>query len=94
MERTHICFYDRSKDGRFILDALDKEARIIYGCGMSGRAFKFGPVIGERLARFAVEAERDRQTWRSSGRGKGILPLVSRFLPHGANLGSVSVWIQ
>ena len=56
--RTHTCFYDRSKDGRFILDALDREARIIYGCGMSGRAFKFGPVLGERLARFAVEGER------------------------------------
>ena len=58
VERTHVCFYDRSKDGRFILDALDSEARIIYGCGMSGRAFKFGPVLGERLARFAVEGER------------------------------------
>ena len=58
VERTHVCFYDRSKDGRFILDALDKEARIIYGCGMSGRAFKFGPVLGERLARFAVSGER------------------------------------
>ena len=58
LERTHVCFYDRSKDGRFILDALDPEARIIYGCGMSGRAFKFGPVLGERLARFAVEGER------------------------------------
>ena len=58
VERTHVCFYDRSEDGRFLLDALDPEARIIYGCGMSGRAFKFGPVLGERLARFAVEGER------------------------------------
>ena len=60
VERTHVCFYDRSRDGRFILDALDPEARIIYGCGMSGRAFKFGPVLGERLARFAVEGERPK----------------------------------
>ena len=60
VERTHVCFYDRSKDGRFILDALDSEARIIYGCGMSGRAFKFGPVLGERLARFAVEGKRPK----------------------------------
>lgn len=58
VERIHTCFYDRSKDGRFLLDALDSEGRIIYGCGMSGRAFKFGPVLGERLARFAVEGER------------------------------------
>ncbi len=58
VERTHTCFYDRSEDGRFILDALDADARVIYGCGMSGRAFKFGPLLGERLARFAVEGER------------------------------------
>ena len=58
VERTHVCFYDRSEDGRFILDAWDRDARIIYGCGMSGRAFKFGPVIGERLARFAISGER------------------------------------
>lgn len=56
--RTHVCFYDRSKDERFILDAWDNDARIVYGCGMSGRAFKFGPIIGERLARFAVTGER------------------------------------
>ena len=60
VERTHVCFYDRSEDGRFILDAWDRDARIIYGCGMSGRAFKFGPVIGERLARFAISGERPK----------------------------------
>jgi len=58
VDRTHVCFYDRSKDERFILDAWDEDARIVYGCGMSGRAFKFGPVIGERLARFAVSGQR------------------------------------
>ena len=58
VERTHMCFYDRSKDGNFILDAWDGNARVVYGCGMSGRAFKFAPVIGERLARFAVTGER------------------------------------
>lgn len=58
VEKIHVCFYDRSKDDRFILDCWDKDARIIYGCGMSGRAFKFGPVIGERLARFAITGQR------------------------------------
>ncbi len=58
VDRTHVCFYDRSEDGRFILDAWDEEARVVYGCGMSGRAFKFGPVIGERLARFALSGRR------------------------------------
>jgi glycine/D-amino acid oxidase-like deaminating enzyme len=56
--KTHVCFYDRSKDERFILDAWDTEARIVYGCGMSGRAFKFAPVIGDRLACFAVSGQR------------------------------------
>jgi glycine/D-amino acid oxidase-like deaminating enzyme len=56
--RTHVCFYDRSRDGQFILDAWDAEGHIIYGCGFSGRGFKFAPVVGERLARFAVTGER------------------------------------
>jgi glycine/D-amino acid oxidase-like deaminating enzyme len=56
--RTHVCFYDRSRDGQFILDAWDTEGRIVYGCGFSGRGFKFAPVVGERLARFAVTGER------------------------------------
>ena len=67
VERTHVCFYDRSEDGRFILDAWDKDARIIYGCGMSGRAFKFGPVIGERLARFRHIRRAAPQIWKGSG---------------------------
>lgn len=58
VSKTHSCFYDRSSDERFILDSWDSQSRIIYGCGMSGRAFKFAPVIGERLARFAVSGDR------------------------------------
>lgn len=58
VQRTHMCFYDRSKDGNFILDCWDNNRRIIFGCGMSGRAFKFAPVIGERLARFAITGDR------------------------------------
>jgi len=56
--KYHVCFYDRSKDGNFILDSWDPDARIIFGCGMSGRAFKFGPVIGQRLAEFAVSGQK------------------------------------
>ena len=58
VQRTHMCFYDRSKDGNFILDRWDNNNQIIYGCGMSGRAFKFAPVIGERLARFVITGDR------------------------------------
>jgi len=56
--RTHVCFYDRSRDGQFILDAWDTDSRIVFGCGFSGRGFKFAPVVGERLGRFAVTGER------------------------------------
>jgi len=56
----HVCFYDRSKDGNFILDSWDSDARIVFGCGMSGRAFKFGPVIGQRLAQFAMSGQKPK----------------------------------
>ena len=46
-QRTHMCVYDRSKDGNFIVDCWDNNRRIVFGCGMSGRAFKCAPVIGE-----------------------------------------------
>lgn len=58
VSKTHVCFYDRSRNELFILDAWDRDSRVVYGCGMSGRAFKFAPVIGERLARFAVTGRR------------------------------------
>jgi glycine/D-amino acid oxidase-like deaminating enzyme len=51
-ERT--CFYDYSPDGDFILDQWDEHARLIVACGFSGHGFKFGPLIGQRLAEFAL----------------------------------------
>jgi glycine/D-amino acid oxidase-like deaminating enzyme len=55
-ERT--CFYDCSPDGNFILDQWDENARLIVACGFSGHGFKFGPLIGQRLARFALTGHR------------------------------------
>jgi glycine/D-amino acid oxidase-like deaminating enzyme len=55
-ERT--CFYDYSPDGDFILDQWDANARLIVACGFSGHGFKFGPLIGQRLAQFALSGQR------------------------------------
>jgi glycine/D-amino acid oxidase-like deaminating enzyme len=52
--QERACFYDYSPDGDFILDQWDDSARLIVACGFSGHAFKFGPLIGQRLAQFAL----------------------------------------
>jgi N-methyl-L-tryptophan oxidase len=52
--QERACFYDYSPDGDFILDRWDQHARLIVACGFSGHGFKFGPLIGQRLAQFAL----------------------------------------
>ena len=52
--QERICFYDRSPDGDFILDQWDPHARLLVACGFSGHGFKFGPLTGARLARYAL----------------------------------------
>jgi sarcosine oxidase len=51
---TERCVYDNSSDTDFVLDRV---GRIVVGCGTSGHAFKFGPLLGELLADLA-EGER------------------------------------
>ena len=45
--RVETCFYTSTADERFI---LERHGRIVVGSACSGHAFKFAPVIGERLA--------------------------------------------
>jgi sarcosine oxidase len=47
---TERCVYDNAADGDFVLDRV---GRIVVGCGTSGHAFKFGPLLGELLADLA-----------------------------------------
>jgi sarcosine oxidase len=47
---TERCVYDNSADTDFIVDRV---GRIAVGCGTSGHAFKFGPLLGELLADLA-----------------------------------------
>ncbi len=49
---TERCVYDNSTDTDFVLDRV---GRIVIGCGTSGHAFKFGPLLGELLADLAEE---------------------------------------
>jgi glycine/D-amino acid oxidase-like deaminating enzyme len=56
--QERACFYDFSSDGDFILDQWDDSARLIVACGFSGHGFKFGPLVGQRLAQFALSGNR------------------------------------
>ena len=56
--QERVCFYDRSPDGDFVLDQWDSRARLIVACGFSGHGFKFGPLTGARLARYALTGQR------------------------------------
>lgn len=48
--RAEVCTYTNSPDDHFILDRLGS---VVIGCGDSGQAFKFSPLIGEYLADLA-----------------------------------------
>ena len=56
--QERVCFYDRSPDGDFVLDQWDADARLLVACGFSGHGFKFGPLTGARLARYALTGRR------------------------------------
>jgi sarcosine oxidase len=51
---TERCVYDNSADSDFVLDRV---GGIVIGCGTSGHAFKFGPLLGELLADLAEERD-------------------------------------
>jgi sarcosine oxidase len=45
--RIDVCPYDNTADERFVVERVDG---IVVGAGTSGHAFKFGPLLGGRLA--------------------------------------------
>lgn len=51
LARSRICLYDNSADDDIILGKADG---VTIGAGFSGHGFKFGPAIGEELARLAL----------------------------------------
>ncbi|MBO0778656.1 MAG: FAD-dependent oxidoreductase [Ktedonobacteraceae bacterium] len=58
-EIAHIdtCMYDVSQDEDFILDLLPGDERIVLATGMSGHAFKFGPLLGEMVGSMVLGTE-------------------------------------
>ncbi len=51
---TERCVYDNSADADFVLDRVGS---VVVGCGTSGHAFKFGPLLGELLADLAEDRQ-------------------------------------
>ncbi|MFN8592190.1 MAG: N-methyl-L-tryptophan oxidase [Thermomicrobiales bacterium] len=50
---TCMCTY--TVDMHFIIDRHPRHDAVIFGCGFSGRGYKFAPVVGEILADLAVD---------------------------------------
>jgi sarcosine oxidase len=50
---AETCLYTNTADESFV---LERHARVVVGSACSGHAFKFMPVVGERLAGLALEA--------------------------------------
>lgn len=51
--QVDVCPYDNTPDERFVVERIDG---IVVGAGTSGHAFKFGPLLGERLAQLVLDA--------------------------------------
>lgn len=51
------CMYTNTPDEHFIIDRHPQYERVVYGCGFSGKGFKFASVVGEVLADLATEGE-------------------------------------
>ena len=52
---TCMCTYTPDRD--FIIDRHPGYAQVLFGCGFSGRGYKFAPVVGEILADLAVAGQ-------------------------------------
>jgi sarcosine oxidase len=50
-----MCTYTR--DLHFVIDRHPDHSNVFFGCGFSGRGYKFAPVVGEILADLATQGE-------------------------------------
>jgi sarcosine oxidase len=48
LAKIDVCPYDNTADESFVVERIDG---VVVGAGTSGHAFKFGPLLGEHLAR-------------------------------------------
>jgi len=59
--RRNAGIVTRSPDGQFIVDILPETDRVAVAAGLSGRGYKFAPVIGEVLADLVTEGGTDHE---------------------------------
>jgi sarcosine oxidase len=52
---TCMCTYTIDRD--FVIDRHPGHDQVLFGCGFSGRGYKFAPVVGEILADLAVDGQ-------------------------------------
>jgi sarcosine oxidase len=55
------CLYDSTTDSDFVLDRVGP---VTVAAGFSGHGFKFGPALGDVLARLALHGERAPERFR------------------------------
>ena len=68
---TCMCTYTVDMD--FIIDRHPGNERVAFGCGFSGRGYKFAPVVGEILADLAIDGKTAHDiTFLSVGRFAGM----------------------
>ncbi len=56
--RHAVCMYTMSPDEHFILDRHPEFPEVAFAAGLSGHGFKFAGVLGEELARLALDGTR------------------------------------
>jgi len=54
-----VCMYTMSPDGHFILDRHPQHPEVAMVAGLSGHGFKFAGILGEELARLALDGTVD-----------------------------------
>ncbi|QBD82034.1 FAD-dependent oxidoreductase [Ktedonosporobacter rubrisoli] len=57
LAQIESCMYDVSPDEDFILDHHPDDPRIIFGTGLTGHGFKFGPLLGELLSSIVLNTQ-------------------------------------
>lgn len=53
--QTILCRYTMTPDEHFVLDRHPQLPQVVIGTGFSGHGFKFGPALGELLARLVLQ---------------------------------------
>jgi sarcosine oxidase len=80
---TCMCTYTPDRD--FIIDRHPNHQQTHFGCGFSGRGYKFAPVVGEILVDRAVDGTtrhngtRGTTSWHEEGSGllRTLLPQLA-----------------